>query len=221
MLRKLFTLSFIFLVFETVSFSFTDELSNIEYNKYGTTFEYESLAQRLNRLETDYFGMSQSGDINSRIMNLSKINTNKTNSAILSKNYGNDDKPKSKLRNFWDNITSGNGYITGFTPSMNTFTTQGYANDIYNNEFYNLMNQPSFCPYDMGYHNRSAVSRPHNYYTKRVNGVNRFTPNHNPYRNYPYSYNGYNPYNRPYVNRTTYNMPPNFETKSSIHILRD
>ena len=225
MLRKLITTGFILFLFSLSVFGYSeDNLSALEYERYGTYFPNESLSERLNRLETDYFGMSQTGDIDLRIANLSKVNSNAKNGINLPFDGYNNTKT-SKFRNFWNNLNSvfnDNGYMTGFTPSMNTTSTSGYSNDIYDNLYRN--NMQSFCPYN---HPRIHHSN-HRYYNRHLNnrrgnfnGVNRFTPN----RFYPNRFNpniGYYPnINRPYVNSTRYYTPPNFETKSSIHILRD
>lgn len=229
-----------------------DNISALEYAKYGINYPNESLGERLNRLETDYFGMSQSGNINSRIENLTKIYSNAKNGVSMpyygnySNNYNTENQTipvkKRGLRNFFNNITSSfldNGYVTGYTPSMNYSTNSGYTNNLYGNNAGGYMNNPSlFCPYPQ-MHNRNPIKdygylRNRFNHTNNFNGVNRLVPysnhnrNHNPRmrnRNYPnqYGYNPYyyNPYNRPYTNRTSFYTPPNIETKSSIHILKD
>ncbi len=242
MLKKLFTLCFVSLLFMLNALAYSeDNISALEYSKYGINYPYESLGERLNRLETDYFGMSQSGDIDSRIANLSKINANRKN--VITPNYYENyynSKPKSGIRNFWNNITSGlsnNGYVTGYTPSMNYSTGSGYSGSMFQNSPYGN-NIQSFCPYDTGFHNRSPI-HPSQYYNNKYskpsyngfNGINRFVKNPNtginprkyPYRNYhnkPYNH-GYYPNKSPYTNRTTFYTPPDIQTKSSIHILKD
>ena len=214
MLKKFFVLIILSMALTSNAFSFSDNtLSNFEYAKYGETYQYESLAERLNRLETDYFGMAQSGNIEERIDKLSKINRNSQPSNLFQPNkiyYNN--KKNNRLKSFWNNLTSGfnDGFMTGYTPSMNTITTSGASNDIYRNN--------SFCPYNSNSQYRN-FPRPYNY----LNGVNRLTPYKRIGNNFqnPHNYNPNMKYNRPYVNRTSYFTPPNFETKSSIHILKD
>lgn len=257
MFKKLFALWFMSLVFSLTAFGFSeDSLSAVEYAKYGTNYAEESLGERLNRLETDYFGMAQSGDIESRISNLMKINSGRKNGVNLpyDRNYYNNynnyntKKKSSIIRSLWDNLSSGfsdNGYITGYTPSMNYSSSSGY-NTLYGNTPFGYMNNmPSFCPYDNGFHNRNSL-RNREYFNKRYlnnsfydtpgsfNGVNRFiahepphgkrfnSQNYRHYHRHNHPYNSLNnPYNRPYTNRTTYYSPPHIETGTSVHILRD
>ena len=230
MIKKIFCLLSFSIIFSMSAIGFSEQnLNDLEYAKYGTSYEHESLAQRLNRLETDFFGMSQTGDIEKRLNNLSKINSEYKN-GISTPYSSYTTKPKGILRNFWDNLTSGfmnnDGYMTGYTPSiMNTSSSMGMPNDAYNNYLYNNMNNfPSYCPYNPrfqnNYHNRYA--NPNNRY---FNGVNRFQPysRYNRYYNRPYLNNSayYNPRYRPNSNVTTYYLPPNVQTKSSVHILQD
>ncbi len=251
MLNKIFTVCIMSLFLSNAAFAFSeDNISALEYSKYGRNYPYESLGERLTRLETDYFGMSQTGDIDSRIANLSKINSNRKNGVTIP-SYGNysDVKPKNGIRDFWNNIKSGfsdNGYITGYTPSMTYTTSSGYANDLYKNHLYGYNNNyQSFCPYDNGFHNR-VPNKPSGYYNNRYfnpsfsgfNGVNSFVPNtlnsgnkyrhrtgynnyHNHYNHNHYNPHNFSPYNRPYTNRSTYYSPPNIQAKSSVHILQD
>ena len=118
-----------------------DNLSRIEYLRYGMTFADESLSQRLNRLETDYFGMSQTGDINKRIENLAKINQTSKSTAASPKVKHTFAK-KVRIKTFLDNLLSyfcNNGYITGFTPSITSEGTEyeEYRKNIYENGFHN------------------------------------------------------------------------------------
>ena len=77
MLLKRFFLIFIFILLNNCAYSYSDyDLDNIEYLKYGQNFSYEPLGNRLNRLETDFFGMAQSGNIEDRVYRLSQIAQN-------------------------------------------------------------------------------------------------------------------------------------------------
>lgn len=224
MLKKIFVLCFLFFMSQMFVYSFSeDELSNIEYYKYGKSYNTDSISSRLNRLETDYFGMAQNGDLNSRLDMLSKMAGNSQNSAFLSpEDSFYPGKKKSAIRNFIDNVSStfaDTGTITGFTPSMST--GYGYSNNIYGNEFRNFMNNYNqYCPY----HNRhnNYINRPFNfdrsvhhlgnnwnnpYWNRHRNNYNAFY-NNNPFINsgnnihnnhfhrYPHHhYNVHNPYN--------------------------
>ena len=233
MFKRLFIFTVISIIFSLSAYCFSeDNISALEFAKYGVSYPNESLGERLNRLETDYFGMAQTGDIDSRLYNLSKINSNARNGInIPSKNSYYNQKPKGVFKSFWDDLTSNftdNGSITGYTPSIyNTGTYSGLYNNGINSPF-NYNNNHSLYPYNNGFnHNYFHSNSPLN--NTSFNGVNRFKPystwnnshhhqyhKHNPnMRNYPYNNT------MPYTNRTIYYTPPQIETKSSIHILRD
>jgi len=225
-----------------ISFSFSeDELAGLEYSRYGEVYGSDSLSDRLNRLENDFFGMAQTGDIDSRISMLSKINGNSRGSAIINpmENYYPGQK-RSRIRNFWDNVSStfsDSGSITGFTPPMSSSGyNMGYSNNMYRNSFSNFLNNPGgYCPYHNRYNNfnNRFFNRPyhnnHGFINSGLNN-NRFHNFHKPHgcplhHIHPYQnninpmFNNYNPNNR--FSRTYYQTPPNITTRSSVHIIRD
>ena len=181
-----------------------DDLSRLEYQRFGRVYEEDSLGERLNRLETETFGMAQTGDIDGRIDRLSKLNEN-GKMPSMAVPYNNSLKKKDRLKNFFSNVLDifDTGSITGFTPSF--YSTGGYSDNIYQNEFNNFMNNPQgYCTY----HNRpySDLYR-HNLYMNNQPPVT--------YGNY---YGNY-PINRNYYPNTY--MPPNVYTRAGVHILNN
>ena len=78
-----------------------DRLAEIEQREYGQVFEDDSLSARLMRLETDLLGMSQSGDIDSRIDILSKLSNSYM--GVNPVNYGKEEiktTKRSAIKNF-------------------------------------------------------------------------------------------------------------------------
>lgn len=233
MLKKLFIIKIIFLFTAIIGFCFSeDEITNIELSKYGESYANESIAERLNRLETDFFGMAQSGDLDSRIDMLKHISGNSRQSAIINprENYYPGQK-RSAIRRFWDNVTSTfdtTGTMTGFTPSMTTSGyNYGYSNNAYGNEFLNFMNgYNNYCPYHNRYHNHNRYL--HNPFYNNNNFINSglnnryFNNGYNPNR----YYNGRHPH-RPVhypnnrIQRSSYWLPPTVSTRSSVQIIRD
>ena len=237
MFKKIFALSAAVFAFSIAAYSFSEEdIAAIESAKYGSIFTDESLGERLNRLETDFFGMAQAGSIDERIANLSRINTNIKNGVHFPANgsYYNNSKREGILKRIWNNLSSNSldsgfddEFLTGFTPPMvNTLSSSGYLNNLGNSygRFYN--NLPAYCPYNGSdfdaskllkrrYHNNRMARRlpPPKYAPNAMNIIN------NPHSAYMPGY----PYQHGYGGgvRTQYYTPPNIETKSSIHILRD
>ncbi len=225
MIQKL--LSTLILLFVGCNYVFcfsTDDLAKMEYARYGEAFENQSLSERLNRLETDIFGMSQTGSLNERLSMLSKMSDNTLNNRIISpyENYYPGEKP-SKIKSFWNNITepfSTSASMTGFTPSWNS-SGYDYSGNMYRNEFLNFMNNPNqFCPYHNRYHN---TNRFFNRFNNNNNGFlnsNSHSPRyHNRLHNHNHLYNP-NLYRNNYYNRYPY-IPPNIATRSSVHIIKD
>jgi hypothetical protein len=210
MFKKLLISNLIFIFSLGNVFAYSDEvLNNLELKKYGQIFEYESLSERLNRLETDYFGMSQSGDLDDRISKLSQISINSRTypSAYPYENY----KPKkATMRTFWDNFSSlfDSGSITGFTPPMSVYGYSPMQENIYRQQYLDFLNNPqSYCPY----HNR------YNYFPQnRLNSSYPYSINHSPIR---HDYMGNYPINRYY--RPNFYNPPNIYTGAGVHIIND
>ncbi len=194
MIRKVVLLFFIFFVFILDANCYTeDELSNLELTKYGQAFVDDSLSSRLNRLETDMFGMSQSGDIDSRIDTLIRMFGNSV--SVPNYDYYPSQK-RSAIKNIFNSITSSFGYddgqMTGFIPPMGV----GYSNNYNHNYYRPYHHRPSnYCPYHNSYH----------------------PPSHNFHRHSPRT--AYNPYG-PSYQRPTYGYS-NTNVGSSVRILRD
>jgi hypothetical protein len=134
-------------------------------------------------------------------------------------------KPKSTLRNFWNNITSNfddTGSITGYTPNIFTTSKYGYPNNMYRNEFYNFLNNSNqYCPYANKYQTKNHIlNRPyHNNGIVKSNADNRFFNNKN-LNSAPF-YNPNQLMSPPRTMVNSYYLPPNVTTKSSIHIIKD
>ena len=238
MLKKIFITNIIIICGALAGYCFSeDNISALEYSKYGQAFNNESLSERLSRLETDIFGMEQSGDLDTRLANLGRMSSTviQNPSAIFDNNLPYPGKKKSAIRNFLDNVSStftDTGTFTGFTPSM----TYG---GIYDNQFSGLTGgsyySSNYCPYRYnGINNFNRFNNGFNYgLNNRImrnhfnNRYNRFHGNlHRPtYNNYPGP--RFSPYNRIYnSNRYTrpyrpQNIATNFTTGSTVRILRD
>ncbi len=204
MLKKLFLFNFMFVLCFNQVFAYSDdELSYLEHSRYGRSFEYEALSERLSRLETDVFGMAQAGDVETRIYNLSKMSKNSRSVVNYPEYASPENKKRNVIRNLLNNVSSvfESGVITGFTPSMSSY---GYSDNIYDREFNNYINNPpQYCPY----HNRYYPQNPfYNNYTQPMPPVNYYSGN----TNYPHGY----PHN-------SYRYYPNYEATSSVHIIRN
>lgn len=203
MIRKVLIMGFLFFAVSLVGSCYSeDELSMIEMKKYGQSFVNDSLLDRLIRLETDMFGMGQSGDLESRINLINQMNNNSSYSSIVTPEYNYSGK-KGFLRNLFDNFSTGT--MTGFTPPIGT---AGYSTSTYGN----------YCPYS--YHNDKNMPFGYRYRTEKHNN-HRHNYQHRPPRigvhNNPYT--AYNPYNLN-NDRPTYGST-NVMTGSRVHILRD
>lgn len=201
MIRKVLITGFLFFAVSLVGFCYSeDDLAQIELRKYGQTFVNDSLSDRLIRLETDMFGMSQSGDIDSRINLINQMNGNSSYSSIAvpeyNYSYGN---KKGFFRNLFDTFSTGT--MTGFTPPMTGYSSN-YGNYCqYNN--YNRLNKP----FENRYYSRNYNNHRHNFPHRppRIGA-------HNPY-------NTYNPYGAR-EGQPTYGST-NVITGSRVHILKD
>ncbi len=226
MLKKLFLINIAMFSIALAGYCFSEEqLSKMEIIEYGQSYPDESIASRLNRLETDYFGMVQSGDIDSRIDMLKRMSNNSKRSAILlpEDNYYPGEK-RSAMGRFWDNVTDtfSGGTVTGFTPGLD-MNSYGYSNSVYGNGFNNFFNNLPYCPYHNRYHNN-------NFFNRAYRNINRFANsgfNYN-YPNFNRHYYGRNHYNRPYSpyygpyrRMIPQNNLTNLATRSSVHIIKD
>ena len=132
--------------------SYEDRLFELENLRYGRAFANESLAERLLRLEEDYFGLSQSGDINSRINMLFQIaQNNYPNPMNLDRRVQikKQSRIRNALRNFASIFTDG-GVVTGFVPPISTFDNNyNYSsyNSAFENDYYNrFFTPPKYSP---------------------------------------------------------------------------
>lgn len=220
------------------AYSFSEsDLNSFELKQYGKTYSSENLSTRLNRLENDFLGMSQTGDFDSRMAQLSRVvspNINPNNivypknsySYNYSSTYGATPK-RSAIQKFLDNVSeaiSPNGVVTGYTPGF--YPSEFYGNQ---NRYYNP--QP-YCPYHNTFHNNYNNGFNNGFSTNfppinnRILQGRGFNPhnhyyhnNFNPYNNY---YNRYNPYGNPYYrNYNRFYSPENIVTKSAVHIMKD
>ena len=228
MLKKSLILILVIIINVIPAISFYEnELDALEQSKYGQTFQSDSLSDRLNRLENDLLGMSQTGDLDSRIVRLTQVvqpNINPNNIVYPQSNYNSYEmQPKRNLwQRFWDNVSDtfdSTGVITGYTPGLYS-SGYGYAPNIYRNELRNMFyNSQNYCPYHNTFHNNF----PNRFYN-RFNGSfppinNRILYNQrfNPYYQNAFNnnyYNRYGNYNRIY-------SPPNIVTRSAVHIMND
>ncbi len=225
MLKRIFIIQVLLLLFIIQPACYPQvNIDDIEKTKYGHTFNQESLSERLSRLENDVLGMSQSGDIDTRLSRLSQVirpEINPNNIIYPQTDYDYNIQPKRNIiQRFLDNVADtfdNTGVITGYTPMMYG-AGYGYTPDIYRNEFRNMFyNPPKYCPRHNTFHNR--YSYPYSSYFPPIN--NRIIPGR---RFYPY-FNNFNRYNNFYYPRYgNYNRiysPPNIVTKSAVHILND
>lgn len=148
MFKKFLVFLFLMISFLQVCYaSYEDRLFELENLRYGRTFGNESLAQRLLRLEEDYFGLSQSGDISSRIDMLFQIAQNNypdpinLDRRLSSKKHS---RIKSALKDF-ASIFTDNGVVTGFVPPISTYDNN-YNYSTYNNSFENDYYNRFFTP---------------------------------------------------------------------------
>ena len=200
-----------------------EQLADIEMNRYGQTFEDDSLSSRLIRLENDLFGMTQSGDIDTRLDMISQMASVSKNPAMLADNdtfYPG--VKQNPVKRVWNSISSGftGGSMTGFTPSVNSY---GYSSSNYGNGLWNFFNGAnSYCPYHNTYHN--GFFNNHNFpMGYRPNFNNGYFPhNHNlghiPHNHIRPAYN--TPYGF-YHNPVPTNYSSDVITGSSVHILKD
>ncbi len=226
MLRKIVILNILITQMFVTGFCFSEkDLSAIEMSKYGKVYMTDDFGTRLRRLETDFFGMTQSGDIETRINKLNQIAGSSNVSAIVPPLYPS--KKRSAIGRFFDNITSSiydPGVVTGYTPPL--YST-GYTTNRYSN-YYNPMNNHNFYPYNKAYGFNRPYRHPHirnRNYNKFYKGVSRLLPHNNLRNNIinvnrPGSY-GYNNYYRHPYNILPTNSVTNVATGSTVRILRD
>lgn len=203
-----------------------DVLSDIELSNFGKNYANESMANRLNRLETQFLGMTQSGDIESRINTIYKIANSSFTNPILSIQENNYSK-KRPFKRFWQNITStfdDNGIITGYTPSISSFNVSGF--DFNNNFNYNLNhnfqdNYYNKTPYGYCPYHTNNISQT---FEKMNNSFNHFDKRHSSkFYNKQHPFNNYNAYNPSYLSKRYIptNSNQNLNIGTSVKILED
>ncbi len=229
MLRKIIITMVIFISLQAAVYSYSPEqLSNMEMVKYGQSFENDSLSSRLMRLETDLFGMTQSGDIDSRLDMISQM-IGSSSSIPVYEPY-NAYYPKEKkgiINRFLNNLSDdfSNGALTGFTPPI---TSTGYVNDFYGNGFMNYTNNTGrYCPFHNTYHNNGFFNNRNDFwygrnkYPRALSHRNNFRASRlwrNPnYANFNSYANPYGYYRSPIPTNTYANVL----TRSGVHIIKD
>lgn len=220
-IKFLYLFLFYFFI-QLIGFCYSEDILNeLELQKYGATFQNESLAERLGKLETDFLGMEQKGSIDERLDLLYRISNNSRATAIQNPYYENYPvKKKSAIHNFFDNLGD-IGSITGFTPSLNsTSYNNGSYYDSYGHDnlanwghkvFNNFLDrQNSYCPYHNSYHN--------NYFNQPIHNRHWIRNNINTSHSQLYVPQHVYPKNR--IVRNFY-IPPNIQSRTSVRIIRD
>ena len=228
-MRKIILYLIFMFCFVNCSYGFSDnDINNLEMSMYGNIYSNEDYGSRIKRLETDLLGMTQSGDIDSRIDTLKKIHSN---SNIATFSYPDDryysPKKQGVIKNFFNNLSSSmfdTGTITGYTPSMSS----SFSNNLYRNEFMNFANNPyGYCPYNNGfnYSNRSLYGNRNRFNNRfgyrRGNNLSSLIPHnhHNHHNHYRPPY--YSPYGINRYNHIPTDVSNNIATRSTVHILQD
>ena len=141
MIKILLYIAIFTVCFISYAFAYSEnDISRLEFQKYGRCYEDDSLAERLSRLETDYLGMTHSGDIEKRVYNLLAIGNSNSNGFESYNDFQPEQVPskkKGKLKTFWNNISAGlndMGTMTGFIPPITTYGTYNgyYPQNTYN-----------------------------------------------------------------------------------------
>ena len=222
MLKKIFVIV-IFLIHTCIPvFSYSENtLDNLELSKYGKTYSNEDLGSRLRRLETDIFGMSQSGNPDKRMGNLIKMASQDSYYQNFEP-YKNTYLPEKKniVKRFFDNVSStfSTPAITGYTPSF--YNSGFYPNNIYSRKYNNFLNNPNrYRPYNNSYYFNNYRNNPYSRYYNNT-GFNSAI------RNRHYNPRRHNSYYKPYITANPYGIIPtdvnrNIATRSTVHILRD
>lgn len=231
MLKKVLFIIFCFFLITASAYCYSEEnLSSLEYQRYGESYEYESLSSRLSRLENDLFGMTQSGDVDKRIEMI--VRMSESNNIVNVPHSREDDFEKRKnggsIKKFWNNFTSAltdTGTMTGFIPPMygsygsyGGYYPNGYNNYYGNNRFKNRLKNRF---YTYGFNGNYPPPRLYNHYGESHSphccrhhnfGHHGFIPNNTV--SYPTIY----PNSYPVVPTESYN---NYFTSSTVRILND
>lgn len=223
MFIKFFLLSALYILTLPACFAFTEEiLERIEYSKYGLTYPQESVSQRLQRLETDYFGMEQTGSIDSRLELLSKMSDNDRSlykhPSVIERHVT---SPKSKVRKFLENLID-TGAISGFTPPItNSAYNNGYYEESTGSGYYNNYGDKWFDNFNNYKNNYCPYMEKHNFISR--NPFDNINQNHRKHRPHRHDISTYRQSYIPSLNHRVRNfyIPPNIQTNSSVHIIRD
>lgn len=212
MLKNLVILLSLLIQFSGISYAYSErDFDEMEYLKYGTVYAEENFASRLRRLETDVWGMSQSGSLDERINKLKKMTISENSTG---RNVEKNNTNKSPIRNFFNNLSEimSAPVMTGYTPSMDYYQNS-YPNNIYKQGFSDFLNNGNnYCSYPNSYSRNHPPTYHNNYYNDY-----RYDKTNN-YRRHPNRYYHRNQQYTPYQPTDIIN---NFTTRSSVHILQD
>ncbi len=207
MLKKIFILKIFLIIFAGIGYCYSeDELNRLEYLSFGQIYEDDTLGERITRLETNYFGLSQSGDIDSRISRISQLAENKKMPSMSFPERKNVSIPKkNKIKSILNTASDffGTGSMTGFTPSF-TGSPYGYSDTMYNNEFNNFLNNPNaYCPYQNNINPYAGINS--------LGENNPYLQNNTYMNNFPIGRNYHQ----------SFYTPQNISTGSGVHIIKD
>ena len=222
---KKFLLLFFFIPFFVISLNASasdveDKLSRLEISAFNTVYSDDELSSRLMRLEKEYFGAKQSGNLSKRLDNLMKnayyCDTPQSDeySSFI---YETPEVLSSKgFKGFLNKIKNefDSGSFTGYTPPLQN----GYYSDIYGNgssSFYSPFSSPFY---------KNKFSRPFdNFRYDNLNSrrINPFNPDQIGVSHRPYS-----SFYRPYQPKSTglyypnryYQRPQNIRTNIGTRV---
>lgn len=248
MFKKFLLINIIIFATTLTGYAFSEsDIDFLEQQNYGTVYSAESFAERLQRLENDMLGMSQGGDLDSRVEKLIKLNQNNVNAhnlAYLPQDMNMPDKKENAIRKFFNGISEtffDDGTLTGFTPSYGIYdpiygqtygNTNSYPSTVtFGNSPGLFGNFPSYCQYYGT--NIPSYSRPYygnnswfnninrKYYNKNYPGYHNTRTGHRHLPPHIYANNSYNPYYGSYSRYNPVYSPADIITRSAVHILKD
>lgn len=176
-LMILFFVPFVFISLNAAGSDIEENLSELETSAFNQIYPNDDLSTRLTRLEREFFGAKQSGNIEkrlSKLMNSKNYYCDEPNeeyySAIINpnKNKG----IKGVLSRIVDDFTASG--ITGYTPQMQT----NYGGSYYDIMPYNNIYTPFSSPF---YRNKYYSPMDNFRYDNTFNQpqkINPFNPNH-------------------------------------------
>lgn len=230
MVKKILLSIFFLVIVVSKVFAYSNmSLEDIEMFQYGQIYENENFLSRLDRLEKDMLGMEQSGSIESRLNNLTKISANRVqNPAILFDNYQHPQERTSAIKRFFNNVSasfSDDETITGFTPDLGSMGTSSstYSNNYNYCPYHRNYNSSYYNPFRKNFYNRNKIGK---YFSRYNNRMSHY--NHHPRHYNHMGFNGpFNSFHAPYGINQPYQgnmIPPmdvnsSFSTRSSIRML--